>query len=157
KGRTPVLVSKLAYGARDYTGWDNKRSDVRHLVEYASRELFKGRPLAWQNFDVRARKAETAADRRRVAAAIPSPVVYFNGHDYAPRGKEADILKEYVANGGFLLAENCCGRERHPDFDRDFRRLMRTLFPDGKLKVLPANHPVWLAAGKFGVSPRDFP
>jgi hypothetical protein len=51
KGRTPILVSKLAHGQGD--GWNNKRSDVRHLVDFASRELFKKRPLAWQVFDIR--------------------------------------------------------------------------------------------------------
>ena len=29
KGRTPVLITKLAYGPRDYDGWNNKHSDAR--------------------------------------------------------------------------------------------------------------------------------
>jgi hypothetical protein len=158
KGRTPVLVSKMAYGARDEMGWNNKRSDVRHLVEYASRELFKGEPLAWQVFDVRSADAATEASRRRLAAQLlQSPLVFFNGHDMAPRDKEAEVLKEYVANGGFILAENCCGRERHPGFDRDFRRLVKEILPDAELAPLEPEHPVWTASGKFAVSPRDFP
>src|SRR5262249_40197782 len=52
KGRTPVLISKLAFGGTDYTGWNNKRSDMRHLVDFAGRELFRNRPLAWQTFHV---------------------------------------------------------------------------------------------------------
>jgi hypothetical protein len=158
KGRTPVLLSKLAYGGADEQGWNNKRNDVRHLTEFASRELFKGMPLAWQAFDVRTKEASSAASRRKLAAELlQSPIAYFNGHDFAPRGKEEEILKEYVANGGFILAENCCGRARHPRFDRDFRALMRRLFPDAELKPLPPEHPVWLASGKFAVSPKKFP
>lgn len=158
KGRTPVLVSKLAYGREKDAGWNNKRSDVRHLVEFTSRELFKGEPLAWQAYDVRALDAPTEASRRVLAAQLlQSPVVYFNGHDFAPRDKEAEILKEYVANGGFILAENCCGKARHPGFDRDFRRLVREILPDAELKPLEPDHPVWLASGKFALSPRDFP
>jgi hypothetical protein len=158
KGRTPVLISKLAYGAADDTGWNNKRNDVRHVVEFASRELFKNQPLAWQVFDVRRKEANTTEERRALAAELlGSPIVYFNGHDIAPRNKEEDILREYVKNGGFILAENCCGRVRHPRFDGDFRALVRRLFPDNELQPLEPEHPIWLASGKFAVSPRDFP
>ncbi len=158
KGRTPVLISKMAYGPREEMGWNNKRSDVKHLVDFASRELFKGEPLAWQVFDVRTADAPTEASRRLLAAQLlQTPIVYFNGHHFAPRDKEAEILKEYLANGGFILAENCCGRARHPGFDRDFRDLIRRILPDATLQPLQADHPVWLASGKFAVSPRDFP
>jgi hypothetical protein len=158
KGRTPVLVSKLAYGRPDEQGWNNKRNDARHLVDFASRELFKGRPMAWQAFDVRGRKVR-AADRKKLAAELlPSPVVYFNGHDFAPRGEYCEILREYVANGGFLLAENCCGKKRHPGFDRDLRDFVKAVFgPGAELVPVEPGHPVWTASGKFAVSPRDFP
>ena len=155
RGRTPVLISKLAYGAKDSSGWNNKRSDMKHLVEFASKELFKGEPLAWQAFDVRNVAADNEASRQQLAAQLlQSPIVFFNGHHTAPRNKEAEILREYVANGGFILAEACCGRK---DFDTDFRKLMLDLFPDSKLEPLDKDHPVWLASGKFGLTPRDFP
>jgi hypothetical protein len=158
KGRTPILISKMAYGDRDDMGWNNKRSDIKNLVDYTSRELFKGEPLAWQVFDVRRMDAPTEASRRLLAAQLlQSPIVYFNGHDLAPRDKEAEILKEYLANGGFILAENCCGKDRHPRFDRDFRRLVKEILPDAELKPLEPEHPVWLASGKFALSPRNFP
>ncbi len=160
KGRTPVLISKLAYGDKDYMGWNNKRSDLKHVVDYVSRELFKKRPLAWQTFDVRNIDANDEAGRRQLAAQmLQSPIVFFNGHDYAPRGKEQEILKEYVANGGFILAENCCGAERFPNFDKDLRRLVGKLFPDSdaKLQKLEPEHPVWTASGKFATRPSAFP
>ncbi len=154
KGQTPVLMTKLAFGPPDddkkIINWNRKRSDVRHLVEFASRELFKRQPLAWQIFDVRRRPVESDAEVKRLAAQLlESPVVYFNGHDFAPRGKEKAILKEYLENGGFLFAEACCGDKR---FDADFRELVRDL-TDEKLKPLPPEHPVWLASGKFAVPP----
>jgi hypothetical protein len=153
KGRTPVLISKMAYGERDDSGWNNKRDDIKHLVDFVGKELFK-RPLAWQAFDVRATDAGTEGARRALAAQLlQSPIVFFNGHHLAPRGKEAEILREYVANGGFILAEACCGRK---EFDTDFRRLMKELFPDSPLEPLEPEHPVWLASGKFAVSPKNF-
>ncbi|MFO0880466.1 MAG: DUF4159 domain-containing protein [Gemmataceae bacterium] len=158
KGRTPVLISKLAYGDRDSTGWNNKRSDIKHLVEFTSRELFKGEPLAWQVYDVRRMEAATEESRRRLAAQLlQTPIVWFNGHDIAPRDKEAEILKEYLANGGFVFVENCCGRDQHPAFDRDLRRLVREILPDARLEPLEPAHPIWLASGKYAISPRDFP
>jgi hypothetical protein len=156
KGRTPVLITKLAYGPPDndnpprIQNWDRKRSDVRHLVEFSSRELFKKQPLAWQVFDVRARPVENDAAVKRLAAQLlESPVVYFNGHHQAPRGKEKAILKEYLENGGFIFAEACCGDK---GFDADFRKLVRDI-TDENLKPLPPEHPVWLASGKFAVPP----
>jgi hypothetical protein len=157
KGRTPVLLTKLAYGPREYEGWNNKHSDVRHLVEFASRELFKRQPLAWQIFDVRGMAAESPAERRRLAAELlPSPIVYFNGHDFAPPDtRERDILKEYVQNGGFILAEACCGRELFRD---SFEKLMREILPNSELRLLPEDHPIWTASGKFLLTPnKPFP
>ena len=156
KGQTPVLITKLAYGPADHgrppkiQNWDRKRSDVRHLVEFASRELFKQQPLAWQVFDVRARPVESDGEVKRLAAQLlESPLVYFNGHFSAPDGKEKAILKEYLENGGFIFAEACCGDTR---FDEDFRKLVRDI-TDENLKPLPPEHPVWLASGKFAVPP----
>jgi hypothetical protein len=119
--------------------------------------LFKKQPLAWQSFDVRDIEAATPASRRELASdLLPCPLIFVNGHDRAPRGKEAEVLEEYLASGGFLLAENCCG-DRHPAFDRDFRRLVGKILPDAKLQRLGPEHPVWTASGKFTSTPRDFP
>jgi hypothetical protein len=158
KGRTPVLLTKLAYGPLDYEGWNNKHHDARHVVEFASRELFKKMPLAWQIFDVRGgAKAESAAERRRLASELlPSPIVYLNGHGDASIGaRERDILKEYVENGGFVLAEACCGAEA---FQHRFEKLIRDILPGSELRRLPDDHPIWTASGKFLVTPnKPFP
>jgi hypothetical protein len=148
KGRTPVLVSKLAHGDRDDLGWNNKRGDVRHLVEFTSKELFKNQPLAWQVFDVRGKSADSDEERRDLAAELlQSPVLFLNGHYLRVSDKEKKILKEYVNNGGFLFAEACCASRQ---FDKDFRALMKEIFEDDDpLVELPADHPVWTASGKF--------
>lgn len=153
KGRTPILITKLAHGPGD--GWNNKRSDCRHLVEFASRELFKKQPMAWQVFDVRKKEAEDQESQKQLAAELlPSPVVYLNGHVLRISDREKNILTEYLNNGGFLLAEACCG---DPQFDRQFRELMQEIFPDNELRRVPPDHPVWYASGKFAVTPDEFP
>ena len=153
KGRTPVLMTKLAYNRGD--DWNNKRSDCKNLVAFVSKELFKGQPMAWQIFDSRTKPAEQEDQVKELAAELlQSPVTYFNGHNRAPTGKERDILKEYLNNGGFVFAEACCGR---PEFDADFRTMCKEMFPDNPLVLLPDSHAVWLASGKFAVPPGEFP
>jgi hypothetical protein len=153
KGRTPVLMTKLAYNRGD--DWNNKRSDCKNLVAFVSKELFKGQPMAWQIFDSRTKPAEQEDQVKELAAELlQSPVTYFNGHNRAPTGKERDILREYLNNGGFVFAEACCGR---PEFDADFRTMCKEMFPDNPLTLLPDSHAVWLASGKFAVPPGEFP
>jgi hypothetical protein len=156
KGRTPVLLTKLAYGGPHYNGWNNKHNDLRHLADFAAAELFKGKPMAWQIFDVRNRNIDNQDKRRELARQLlQSPLVYFNGHDQAPSGAEEEILKEYLDNGGFVFAEACCGPRVGQAFDADFRALMRRLFRDNELKKLPPDHPIWTASGKFAVPPNE--
>jgi hypothetical protein len=153
KGRTPVLVSKLAHNVGD--GWNNKRSDMRNLTDFCSREVFKGMPLAWQIFDVRQAAAEDAESVRALAdELLGSPIVFFNHHTRVPGGREKELLKEYLANGGFVVAEACCGRG---EFDAEFRALVKDLFPDNEMFRLPPGHPLWTATGKFVVPDDEFP
>jgi hypothetical protein len=154
KGRTPVLMSKLVHDPE--TDWNNHRSDARNLVNFASAELFKRQPLAWQVFDAR-RVGDLTRDRieHLTAELLQSPIAYISGKA-PPRFKEGEeeILKEYIANGGFLFAEACCGQ---PGFDKGFKDLMARLFPDTPMKKLAADHPVYFASGKWGVSAEKWP
>jgi hypothetical protein len=154
KGRTPILVSKLVHGPGE--DWNNDRNDMRNLVGYASKEMFNATPLAWQIFD--AKRGIIVNDReerlRLTADLLQSPIAYFNGHR-APvfTDAEEEILKEYVEQGGFILAEACCGRK---EFDEGFRALMKRLFPESPLRPLPPEHPIWRAhadikPGAFGL------
>lgn len=142
KGRTPILISKLAHGPGE--DWNNDHSDARNLVEYAGREVFRKLPMAWQVFDTRRVEAPTNdAILDLVGDLLQSPIVYFNGHQ-APRltGVQKKLLQHYVEQGGFILAEACCGR---PEFDAGLRTLIKELFPDNPLRTLGPEHPIWRA------------
>lgn len=147
KGRTPILISKLAHGPGD--DWNNDRNDARNLVEYAGREVFKRQPVAWQIFN----PAKTNLEENRaelldtVADLLQSPIAYFNGHQaptFSPGEKR--LLKEYLDQGGFILAEACCGSAA---FDKGFRKLVEDRENQGgldlELKPLPPEHPIWRA------------
>ena len=150
KGRTPILISKFAHDPGD--DWNNKHHDARHLAEFASRELFKRQPLAWQVYDARRLPALNRDQlREEVGNLLQSPILYMNGHQapvLTPIQKQ--LLRGYLDEGGFLLAEACCGRKEFAD---GFRALMKELFPDNDLAQLRPDHPIWTA--HFAVRP-DF-
>lgn len=185
KGRTPVLVSKFAWGnfARGEVGkndqailternadgtftnspnWNRKHSDCRNIVEFAQRELFEGAPLSWQVYDMRLQDLSTPARiDAEVGLLLQSPVVYLNGHGPMPfvsrptdpaLSVPEQILKRYVEEGGFLLAEACCGDK---DFASSFEKLLGRLFPGSTLKKVPPEHAIWQMFP--GVAPGDFP
>lgn len=158
KGRTPILLSKLAWdgpGERPGTGtgWNRKHNDARHLVEYASREIFKvpgtarPMPLAWQLFD--ARQADLSTEPKfneELSTLLQSPVLYITGHEapvLTPAQKR--LLRRYVDEGGFVLAEACCGS---PAFAEGFKKLLadKDVFgEEAVLEPLPPTHAIWSA------------
>ncbi|HXD87937.1 MAG TPA: DUF4159 domain-containing protein [Urbifossiella sp.] len=164
KGRTPVLISKFAWGGlvgrgntasearigpKGQVDWNRKHNDTRHLVEFASHELFKGAPLAWQVYDMR--RLNIDDDHKmldEVSVLLQTPVLYLNGHGAMPfvglPGSlltiQEKLLQKYVEEGGFILAEACCGDEEFAD---SFRALMKRIFPRNELRRLPASHVIW--------------
>jgi hypothetical protein len=66
------------------------------------------------------------------------PIAYMHGrHEFALGQNEQDKLRDYVNQGGVLVADASCGL---PAFDRSFRRLLAQLFPDNPLKRIPPEH-----------------
>jgi uncharacterized protein DUF4159 len=152
KGRTPIMINKLVHGPGN--DWNNDRNDARNLIEFASREMFKKQPLAWQIFEAKRGLAKGTKEELLglTGELLMSPVAYFNGHE-APRfsGREEELIKEYVEQGGFLFAEACCGKTA---FRKGFEDLMTKLFPNHELKDLPAGHQIWSAP--FPIKPGSF-
>jgi hypothetical protein len=158
KGRTPVLMSKAVHGAwpRKALGqqgfdmdWNNDRNDLRNLVQWTSKELFKGLPLAWQTYDMMwaaQGRAELHDDQQAevVAEMLQSPIFYITGHQ-SPLDRftatERNLLKRYIESGGFIFAEACCSSAT---FDNGFKALVERIWaPDAELTYLDSTHPVW--------------
>ena len=168
KGRTPVLVSKLAYGDGQVTGdgvfvergpdpsvvgWNRKHNDARNVADFCSRELFKGLPMGWQVYDPRRRDLGTRDDvTAELGTLVQSPILYLTGHD-RPRltGQQKELVKRYVEEGGFVVAEACCGSA---EFTAGYRALVKELFPDNDLKPVPPEHPLWTTF--YAVPPTEF-
>src|SRR5262249_47223571 len=86
---------------------------------------------------------------------LQAPILFFNGHQVPEFSKVArDKIREYVDQGGFILADACCGRT---EFDQGFRRLMKAIFPEEgfELHTRPPDHPVWRA--RHLLSPEVYP
>lgn len=160
KGKTPILIQKMTHGPtpRGYAGnWNIHHNDIRHLTEFCSKQVFKKNdrpvPLTWQIFDAarQARAGEVSQDVI-LQDLLQAPICYINGSE-APKFSEGEkvMLKRYVEQGGFIMAEACCGK---PEFDEGFRQLCKDLFPDRELTPLAAGHPIWNAA--FPVPPGSF-
>lgn len=132
KGRAPVLINKIRHAPGN--DWNNDPDDVRNLVDVVSTEW--KHLLTWQVVD-----PETA----RVEELLQAPIIYLNGHRAPLFSVEAKRrLREYVEQGGFILADACCGMA---EFDRGFRELMKQVFPEPEyeLKPLADEHPIWNA------------
>ncbi len=70
-----------------------------------------------------------------------APLLYLTGHEFFTlTTKEAEQLKKYLDNGGFLFAEACCGRK---GFDLSFRQLMAQIYPSNPLKSIPLSNSIF--------------
>ncbi len=137
KGRRAVVIAKAKHG--DGKDWDLHAGGVPNLT----RAIEKGwqRELTWQTVDL---KVATVAD------LLEAPVLFLSGQQSLKlTSRQRDNLRAYIEQGGFIFAEACDGQGCDgAAFDRTFRELMKAMFPDSRLRLLPPDHPVWYAEGK---------
>lgn len=160
----PSVVTELGRDRQPTTrpDWNRKHNDLRNVVEFASREVFDNAPLSWQVYDARLQALNKDFDKIDVEAGLllQSPILYLNGHGSMPfvgrpgerLSAEEELLQRYVAEGGFLVGEACCGDK---DFAASFAQLVGRIMPGSGLQAMPAEHAIWTMFP--GVSPRDFP
>jgi hypothetical protein len=105
-------------------------------------------PLAVRNLMLSLRdavKIDVVAQERPIDLLDPNlvnyPLAYMHGRTrFQFDRKEKEALAEYLANGGVLLADACCGNEK---FDESFRALAAELFPDRPLAPIPSEHEIF--------------
>lgn len=123
-------------------------AQVIHDAEWLTRR--QALPLLLDSFN---RRTDVPVGFRAEAMRLTSPAIfdapllYLTGHDALNLGRaEADALRQYLKNGGFLLAESCCGRA---GFDRVFRELVERLFPGQPLAAVPEDSPLFRAPNRI--------
>jgi hypothetical protein len=68
------------------------------------------------------------------------PILYITGHKkFHFEAAQIDALRKHLDQGGFLLADPCCGRG---EFDLALRQLCKDLYPDNPLTAVPAGHSI---------------
>ena len=66
------------------------------------------------------------------------PLLFLTGHGRIFFSQsEAERLRSYLTNGGFLYADDDYGMDEH------FRREMKKVFPDKEMVELPFSHPIY--------------
>jgi Domain of unknown function (DUF4159) len=109
--------------------WDPDPSAVYNLLKAARQS---------STINVKFKREDVRLSERR---ALAHPVLYMTGHhDFRFKKEEVARLRGYLKAGGLLFADACCGRL---SFDGAFRREIRRVLPDSRLKMLPADHPVY--------------
>lgn len=127
KGHKSLLFHKLQWSSGQQ--WNLDRNDIAHLTAFIGDRL--GAPVAWEVVGLEAKLEEWRA----------APILYFNGHTFPPFSPEhVKKLREFVEQGGTILAEACCGR---PEFAGGFRAFAKQAWPEIELARLPADHPVF--------------
>ena len=129
RAASPSAGERFAIGRVKYTGggdWYSNPSSLPNVQKQLSERV--GIP--------------TESEERRVslldANLFETPFLYMNGHGTVTfSNEEAERLRRYLENGGFLWADDNYG------MDESFRPQMRKVFPDAEWVDLPFDHEVY--------------
>ncbi|KPK49251.1 MAG: hypothetical protein AMK72_05005 [Planctomycetes bacterium SM23_25] len=109
--------------------WDTQPSSLASLLKHLA-----------ENTTVEVQFKKEDVDLRSIDA-FAHPILYMTGHkDFTLSDDEVNNLRRYLAAGGVLVANACCGRKA---FDTAFRREIARVLPDHKLDRVALEHPVY--------------
>jgi len=126
----PSKTDKLVIGQVKYNGlWKCRES---------------GLPMLLNHFHAQT-KIPVVFHREEIPLTSPDlcklPVIYITGHQaFEFTDAERAALAGYVAGGGFVIAESCCGRM---GFAASFQREMNKIFKGSALTRLNSSHPLY--------------
>ncbi len=124
-----IAQGRLAIARLRHTGgWDAAPNAHRHLL------------LALQT----TLGLQPSVEAPTIPATDPElfdyPIVYMHGRkNYQLTAEELEKLREYLQNGGVLIADACCGA---PQFDESFRAMVEVLL-DQPLARIPIDHEIY--------------
>ncbi len=120
------------------------------LVEVALVNYHRGKTaqcFATNFLDLAARKGKLAVSRSFAMLALTSPdlkkypLVIFSGDQrFKLSGKEITAMRNYLEQGGFVIASAGCANEV---WNASFRKMMKKMMPGQKLKALTPKHPIF--------------
>ena len=109
--------------------WDPDPSAAANLLKVLGKET---------SVNVQFKRADVRLDK---VNAFDYPMLYMTGQrDFTWNDTEVKTLRAYLAGGGVLLADACCGRAT---FDAAFRRELAKVVGKDALKPVPMEHPLY--------------
>jgi hypothetical protein len=151
RGSNPIVMNKLDYSAAvtpppapqsapalparrrpdPAPPWNQRPRDAANVTRWIGRQI--ERELNWQIVNL-------AAPARELSDA---PILYLCGnHPLHFSDEQAQKVKQYVENGGIVLASADCASTAFSD---SFRELGQRMFPAYSFAPLPQNHPIYTA------------
>ena len=132
ESRGQLRIGRLKHSG----GWDTAASAVGNL----------GRAL--QEKARVATTPESPVFSANDPALFACPILYMHGRkNFTLTQDESTQLKAYFDNGGFLMADACCGARQ---FDESFRKAIHQIFGQ-ELKPIPAEHEMFHSMQGFDV------
>jgi hypothetical protein len=126
--RATLSVAKLSHGG----GADDAPNALVNLLRVMHDEL----------------AMQVNRERRMLAATDPRllehPILFTHGRrsfEFTPSEREA--IRMHLDRGGFIFADAICAAAPFAD---SFRREMERIFPEAKLRPIPADHPLYSSA-----------
>lgn len=119
-----IQVGNLIYAKHQYASCFSDRFLQRALAETTIRTTGKLHPVPLAGSDL-----------------APFPLLILAGEkNFTLTPDEREQLKNYLQQGGFLLASAGCSSKQ---FDQSFRRELAELYPDTSLEPVPFTHPLF--------------
>ena len=142
----PALIGKMSMGpvrwvTREgkrvmYRDWMTDPADINTLLKWTNEKLGINYRAVESDF------AHFSFDPREL------PAILFAGHNNFELNDEVrGKLARYVADGGTILGDACCGWN---DFSESFRQEMEKIFPGRPLRKMLPEEPVFSAYYKLG-------
>ena len=157
KGLAPVLINKAKFttaaGDDQEDAWNQHPYDIRNLTNLVTSLERWPKLLTWQVVDM-----PTLRKHGTVADLLLSPILYISSAEKPEfTDRDVELLRQYVDQGGFILAVNNYRWKNGPAGDHTDRTAMRSdfhdaihglvdrMYPDGgiKLERLKANHAIF--------------
>jgi hypothetical protein len=134
----PLMVAKLEYGTTQ--DWNTDPGDVDNLMRHVRSAL--GLWYGWKPMHVNEVVATYKGKKQLLV-----PALYISGHEaFTFTDEQREALKLYLADGGTLIGDACCGRT---EFAQSFRAEVRAMFPDRSFDRLDLDHALFRAFYKY--------
>ena len=143
----PTLMGKVVHGKMEwatddrgnryqYRDWTTDPADVQNLLNWTNAKLgIRYRPVDVNLSDFSYSPTEI-------------PILYFTGHEgFTLTAKERAGIRQFVHDGGFILADACCGMKAFADA---FEREIDIILPERRRFRIPEDHPLMDAFYKVG-------